>query len=167
MKPYFFEHPQYGKMRVIVVGDKIFFNMSDLQRVFGKTPKELFEIVADSEGELRNFEIVMEPKKVEDWKTFFLDKEMMTSNRRKKNVSVDYNFCDEVMVTDMVNPQKHGDKLIVKWLLGFVKGRLNCKKFIHCYCADGVFLLSDNSDFMPADVRFNGRVLKINDQIFD
>ena len=51
MKPYYFEHPQYGKMRVMMVGGKIFFNMSDLQRVFDKTPKELFEIVADTEGE--------------------------------------------------------------------------------------------------------------------
>ena len=59
MKPYYFEHPQYGKMRVMMVGGKIFFNMSDLQRVFDKTPKELFEIVADTEGELRNFHIVM------------------------------------------------------------------------------------------------------------
>lgn len=167
MKAYFFEHPQYGRMRVIVVGDKIFFNMSDLQRVFNKTPMELFEIVADSEGELRNFHIVMEPKKEGDWKTFFLDMEMMTSKRRKRNVAVNYNFCDEVMVADMVNPQKHGDKLIVKWLLGFIKDRLNCKMYVHCYRADGVYLLSDDSEIIPADVRFNGRVLKINDQIFD
>lgn len=63
MKPYYFEHPQYGKMRVMMVGGKIFFNMSDLHRIFDKTPKELFEIVADTEGELRNFHIVMEPKR--------------------------------------------------------------------------------------------------------
>ncbi len=43
---------------------------------------------------------------------------MMVSAIERKNVSVDYNFCDEVMVTDMVNPQKRGDKLIAKWLLG-------------------------------------------------
>jgi hypothetical protein len=159
MKPYYFEHPQYGKMRVMMVGGKIFFNMSDLHRIFDKTPKELFEIVADTEGELRNFHIVMEPKKVEDFRTFFLDMEMMTSNRRKRNVAVDYNFCDEVMVADMVNPQKRGDKLIAKWLLGFIKNSLNNKMFVYCYCADGVFLLSDNSEVMPADVRFNGRVL--------
>ena len=41
------------------------------------------------------------------------------------------------------------------------------KMFVYCYCADGVFLLSDNSEVMPIDVRFNGRVLTINDQIFD
>ena len=167
MKPYYFEHPQYGKMRVMMVGGKIFFNMSDLQRVFDKTPKELFEIVADTEGELRNFHIVMEPKKEVEFRTFFLDMEMMTSSRRKKNVAVDYNFCDEVMVVDMVNPQKRGDKLIAKWLLGFIKNSLNNKMFVYCYCADGVFLLSDNSEVIPIDVRFNGRVLTINDQIFD
>ena len=152
IKPYYFEHPQYGKMRVLTAGGKLFFNMSDLQRVFDKTPEELYQIVADSEGEFR---------------TFFLDLEMMTSNRRKKNVAVDYNFCDEVMVTDMVNPQKRGDKLIAKWLLGFIKDSLNNKMFIHCYCASGVFLLSDNSEVTPIDVRFNGRILTINDQIFD
>ncbi len=62
---------------------------------------------------------------------------MMTSNRRKENVAVDYNFCDEVMVTDMVNPQKPGDKLIAKWLLGFIKDSLNNKMLVHCYCASG------------------------------
>ena len=47
IKPYYFEHPQYGKMRVMMLGDKIFFNMSDLQRVFDKTPEELYQLVAD------------------------------------------------------------------------------------------------------------------------
>lgn len=167
IKPYYFEHPQYGKMRVLTAGGKLFFNMSDLQRVFDKTPEDLYQIVADSEGEVRNFNIVMEPKKEVEFRTFFLDLEMMTSNRRKKNVAVDYNFCDEVMVTDMVNPQKCGDKLIAKWLLGFIKDSLNNKMFVHCYCASGVFLLSDNSEVTPIDVRFNGRILTINDQIFD
>ena len=167
IKPYYFEHPQYGKMRVLTAGGKLFFYMSDLQRVFDKTPKDLYQIVADSEGEVRNFNIVMEPKKEVEFRTFFLDLEMMTSNRRKKNVAVDYNFCDEVMVTDMVNPQKRGDKLIAKWLLGFIKDSLNNKMFVHCYCASGVFLLSDNSEVTPIDVRFNGRILTINDQIFD
>ena len=50
MKPYYFEHPQYGKMRVMMVGGKIFFNMSDLQRVSDKTPKELFEILPYRDG---------------------------------------------------------------------------------------------------------------------
>ena len=167
IKPYYFEHPQYGKMRVLTVGGKTFFCMSDLQRVFDKTPEELYQIVADSEGEVRNFNIVMEPKKEVEFRTFFLDLEMMTSNRRKKNVAVDYNFCDEVMVTDMVNSQKRGDKLIAKWLLGFIKDSLNNKMLVHCYCASGVFLLSDNSEVTPIDVRFNGRILTINDQIFD
>ena len=104
IKPYYFEHPQYGKMRVLTAGGKTFFCMSDLQRVFDKTPEDLYQIVADSEGEVRNFHIVMEPKK---------------------------------------------------------------EMFVHCYCASGVFLLSDNSEVTPIDVRFNGRILTSNDQIFD
>ena len=100
IKPYYFEHPQYGKMRVLTAGGKTF-------------------------------------------------------------------FCDEVMVTDMVNPQKRGDKLVAKWLLDFIKCRLKDKMYVHCYAADGVYLLSDNSEVDPIDVRFNGRILTINDQIFD
>lgn len=50
IKPYYFEHPQYGKMRVLTAGGKTFFCMSDLQRVFDKTPEDLYQIVADSEG---------------------------------------------------------------------------------------------------------------------
>ena len=52
-------------------------------------------------------------------------------------------------------------------MLGFIKNSLNNKMFVYCYSADGVFLLSDNSEVMPTDVRFNGRVLTINDQNFD
>ena len=69
-------------------------------------------------------------------------------------------FCDEVMVTDMVNPQKRGDKLVAKWLLDFIKCRLKDKIYVHCYAADGVYLLSDNSEVDPIDVRFNGRIKK-------
>ncbi len=126
-------------MRVLTAGGKVFFNMSDLQRVFDKTPEDLYQIVADSEGEVRNFNIVMAPKGATDCKTFFLDVEMMVSCQRKKNVAVDYNFCDEVMVTDMVNPQKRGDKLVAKWLLDFIKSRLKNKMYVHCYAADGVY----------------------------
>lgn len=167
IKSYYFEHPQYGKMRVLTAGGKTFFCMRDLQRVFDKTPEDLYQIVADSEGEVRNFNIVMAPKGATDCKTFFRDAEMMVSCHRKKNVSVDYNFCDEVMVIDMVNPQKRGDKLVAKWLLDFIKCRLKDKMYVHCYAADGVYLLSDNSEVTPIDVRFNGRILTINDQIFD
>ena len=105
MKPYYFEHPQYGKMRVMMVGGKIFFNMSDLHRIFVKTPTELFEIVADTEGELRNFHIVLEPKKEVEFRTFFLDMEMMNpSNHLAINLSP--RFCGFTMSATITSSQK-------------------------------------------------------------
>ena len=59
--PYIFEHPQYGKLRVVVEEDRIYYDLFDVKKIFVKTAQQLFEVIADSEGELKNFNVVMKP----------------------------------------------------------------------------------------------------------
>ena len=41
--PYIFEHPQYGKLRVVVEEDRIYFDLFDVKKIFVKTAQQLFE----------------------------------------------------------------------------------------------------------------------------
>lgn len=59
MKPFYFAHPQYGKLRVVVIGGKIYYCLMDVKNIFKKSVQKLYETIADSEGELKNLNIVM------------------------------------------------------------------------------------------------------------
>lgn len=53
MKPFYFVHPQYGKLRVVVIGGKIYYCLMDVKNIFKKSVQKLYETIADSEGELK------------------------------------------------------------------------------------------------------------------
>ena len=59
MKPFYFVHPQYGKLRVVVIDGKIYYCLMDVKNIFKKSVQKLYETIADSEGELKNLNIVM------------------------------------------------------------------------------------------------------------
>ena len=104
--PYIFEHPQYGKLRVVVEEDRIYYDLFDVKRIFVKTAQQLFEVIADSEGELKNFNVVMKPMKKNQHNLFYSDDAMgVEAAGRKKNVAANFNFCDEKLVADMVDAE--------------------------------------------------------------
>ena len=57
--PYIFEHPQYGKLRVVVEEGRIYYDLFDVKEIFLKKPLQLYQVIADSEGELKNFNVAM------------------------------------------------------------------------------------------------------------
>ena len=59
MKPFYFAHPQYGKLRVVMIGGKIYYCLMDVKNIFKKSVQKLYETIADSEGKLKNLNIVM------------------------------------------------------------------------------------------------------------
>lgn len=61
--PYIFEHPQYGTLRVVVEEDRIYYDLFDVKEIFLKKPLQLYQVIANSEGELKNFNVVMKPAK--------------------------------------------------------------------------------------------------------
>ncbi len=52
MKPFYFTHPQYGKLRGVVIGGKIYYCLMDVKNIFKKSVQKLDATSADSEGEL-------------------------------------------------------------------------------------------------------------------
>ena len=47
---FYFTHPQYGKLRVVVIGGKIYYCLMDVKNIFKKSVQKLYETIADSEG---------------------------------------------------------------------------------------------------------------------
>lgn len=167
--PYIFEHPQYGKLRVVVEEDRIYFDLFDVKKIFVKTAQQLYETIADSEGELKNFNVVMKPAKKNQHNLFYSDDIMgVEAAGRKKNVAADFNFCDETVVADMVDAEDAKEKLAAKWVLGYVKKSLNDPMMSVVHAAQGVAMISDNTILEPINIYMDvNDKLIINDQIFD
>ena len=167
--PYIFEHPQYGKLRVVVEEDRIYYDLFDVKKIFVKTAQQLYQVIADSEGELKNFNVVMKPAKKNQHNLFYIDDIMgVEAANRKKNVAADFNFCDEKVVADMVDAEDAKEKLAAKWVLGYVKKSLNDPMMSVVHAAQGVAMISDNTILKPINIYMDvaGR-LTVNDQIFE
>lgn len=167
--PYIFEHPQYGKLRVVVEEDRIYFDLFDVKTIFLKGAQQLYQVIADSEGELKNFNVVMKPAKKNQHNLFYSDEVMgVEAAHRKKNVAANFNFCDEKLVADMVDAECATEKLAAKWVLGFVKKNLKDPTMSFIHEAQGVAMISDNTILEPINIYMdvNDRLI-INDQIFD
>ena len=167
--PYIFEHPQYGKLRVVVEEDRIYYDLFDVKTIFLKGAQQLYQVIADSEGELKNFNVVMKPAKKNQHNLFYSDEVMgVEAAHRKKNVAANFNFCDEKLVADMVDAECATEKLAAKWVLGFVKKNLKDPTMSFIHEAQGVAMISDNTILEPINIYMdvNDRLI-INDQIFD
>ena len=92
MKPFYFTHPQYGKLRVVVIGGKIYYCLMDVKNIFKKSVQKLYETIADSEGELKNLNIVMVKNMKIKYNLFFENQEM------EKEADTAMNICRKSQV---------------------------------------------------------------------
>ena len=166
--PYIFEHPQYGKLRVVVEENRIYYGLFDVKKIFVKTAQQLYQVIADSEGELKNFNVVMKPAKKNQHNLFYSDEVMgVEAAGRKKNVAANFNFCDEMLVADMVDAECATEKLSAKWVLGYVKKCVNDPVMSMTHAAQGVVMISDNTILEPINIYMDVTgMLIINDQLF-
>lgn len=154
MKPFYFTHPQYGKLRVVVIGGKIYYCLMDVKNIFKKSVQKLYETIADSEGELKNLNIMMMKDMKIKYNLFFENQEMGKEETEAENVNADINFCDEQLVKDLVDRHVAAEKLAAKWVIGFVKSRLNDAENASLFEANGVDEISDNSLILPINVSY-------------
>lgn len=64
MNCYVFEHPQYGKLRMVERRDgELYYYLEDVMRIFSKNGAKTFGIIANSEGEVVTFGFVLVPPK--------------------------------------------------------------------------------------------------------
>ncbi|RHH75202.1 spore coat protein, partial [Segatella copri] len=111
MKPFYFVHPQYGKLRVVVIGGKIYYCLMDVKNIFKKSVQKLYETIADSEGELKNLNIMMMKDMKIKYNLFFENQEMGKEEAEAENVNADLNFCDEQLVKDLVDRRVAAEKI--------------------------------------------------------
>lgn len=50
MKPFYFTHPQYGKLRVVVIDGKIYYCLMDVKNIFKKSVQKLYEQLLTRRG---------------------------------------------------------------------------------------------------------------------
>lgn len=167
MKPFYFAHPQYGKLRVVVIGGKIYYCLMDVKNIFKKSVQKLYETIADSEGELKNLNIVMMKNMKIKYNLFFENQEMGKEEAEAENVNADINFCDEQLVKDLVDRRVAAEKIAAKWVIGFVKSRLNDAENASLFEANGVQEISDNSLILPINVSYGSGYIMINSEMFD
>ena len=154
MKPFYFSHPQYGKLRVVVIDGKIYYCLMDVKNIFKKSVQELYETIADSEMKIK-------------YNLFFENQEMGKDEAENENVNADINFCDEQLVKDLVDKDVAAEKIAAKWVLGFVKSRLNDAENASLFEANGVQEISDNSLILPINVSYGSGYIMINSEVFD
>ena len=167
MKPFYFSHPQYGKLRVVVIDGKIYYCLMDVKNIFKKSVQKLYETIADSEGELKNLNIVMMKNMKIKYNLFFENQEMGKDEAEAENVNADINFCDEQLVKDLVDRHVAAEKIAAKWVIGFVKSRLNDAENASLFEANGVQEISDNSLILPINVSYGSGYIMINSEVFD
>ena len=153
MKPFYFVHPQYGKLRVVVIGGKIYYCLMDVKNIFKKSVQKLYETIADSEGELKNLNIMMMKDMKIKYNLFFENQEMGKEEAEAENVNADLNFCDEQLVKDLVDRR--------------VAARLNDAENASLFEANGVDEISDNSLILPINVSYGSGYIMINSEVFD
>ncbi|RHN84639.1 hypothetical protein DW657_16805 [Prevotella sp. AM23-5] len=166
MKPYVFKHPDYGWLRVLVVDGIPYYCILDVRFIFDKGPKKLYKAIALSTGEVRSFKIVVKPHNKENHNPFFNGKEIGVSRKRKKDITVDYNFCDEQLIADLLNQNNPDESLGFKWITGFVKRVLAHPEVRVLYDAQEAEVVADNSISQPNSIVLSDNTLWINDQVF-
>lgn len=98
---------------------------------------------------------------------FFENQEMGKEEEEAENVNADLNFCDEQLVKDLVDRRVAAEKIAAKWVIGFVKSRLNDAENASLFEANGVDEISDNSLILPINVSYGSGYIMINSEVFD
>ena len=165
MKPYVFKHPDYGTLRVLLVDGVPYYGILDVRFIFDKEPKKLYQAIAISTGEVKSFKILVKPHKKKNYNPFFYGEEIGVARKRKQDVTVDYSFCDEQLIADLLNLNNPDERLGFEWITRFVKRVLAHPEVRVVYDAHEVEILADNSINQPNSIVLSDNTLWINDQV--
>lgn len=120
VKAYVSSHPSYRRLRVVKTEEGIFYNLKDIMHLYEKEESQIFEVIADSEGQIAGFYMNLAPEEKGEL-NFVTDRELGYSGKRKKNVRTTQYFIDEVMLHDLETNLTTELKLVRKWIHGFVE----------------------------------------------
>lgn len=166
VKAYVFSHPSYRRLRVVKTEEGIFYNLYDVMHLYEKSGREAFEVIADSEGQIVGFEMNLVPEEKGEL-NFITDRELGYSGKRKKNVHTTQYFIDEVMLHDLETELDIEEKLIKKWVHGFVEKVLAKYDLAELNRGKGVLSIERIPELQePLDIALTYCGLRINDQYF-
>lgn len=152
-----FVHPQYGRLRVISSSEGLFYYLRDVIRIYGKSGKQVFETLADSNGRIAQFMIVMAPYDKKLVRSNFLtDKEMGWRARGKKNKSACEFFIDWETLADLELQLDVDGKWGKRWIHEFVEPVLTDVHLAEQHRGLGVVDISFLPPTLdPINVRYN------------
>lgn len=166
VKAYVFKHPSYRRLRVVKTEEGIFYNLKDAMCLYEKSASEVFQMIADSEGQIVGFKMNLAPEEKGEL-NFVGDRELGYVGKRKKNVHTTQYFIDEVMLHDLETEQNIEQKLIKKWIHGFVEKVLAKYDLAELNRGKGVLSIERIPELQePLDIAFTYCGLRINDQYF-
>ena len=166
VKAYVFKHPSYRRLRVVKTEEGIFYNLKDAMCLYEKSASEVFQMIADSEGQIVGFKMNLAPEEKGEL-NFVTDRELGYVGKRKKNVHTTQYFIDEVMLDDLETELNIEQKLIKKWIHGFVEKVLAKYDLAELNRGKGVLSIERIPELQePLDIAFTHCGLRINDQYF-
>lgn len=166
VKAYVFSHPAYGRLRVVKTEEGIFYNLKDVMHLYEKEESQIFEVIADSEGQIVGFKMNLAPEEKGEL-NFVGDRELGYAGKRKKNVRTTQYFIDEVMLHDLETNLTTELKLVRKWIHGFVEKVLAKYDLAELNWGKGVLSIERIPELQePLDIALTYCGLRINDQYF-
>lgn len=155
---YEFWHSQYEDLRIIDLRGKLYYCLHDVARIFGKSAASLFDTIANSEGEVKEFFLVVGEGGV------FADGEVAPVRVEPKGkVGVWVACVDATLLKDIeVNPT-NSQKLASKWIHGHVEKMMEVSKLAEGFECGGVFECYDTDFAKAVDIRLTEEGLIINE----
>lgn len=155
---YEFWHSQYEDLRIIDLRGKLYYCLHDVARIFGKSAASLFSTIANSEGEVKEFSLVVANGCV------FADGEVAPVIAESKDkVKVWVAFVDATLLKDIEANPTNQQRLVSKWIHGHVQRMLDVPRMAEqCEC-DGVFECYDTDFSKAVDIRLTEEGLVINE----
>lgn len=164
VKAYVFSHPSYRRLRVVKTEEGIFYNLKDVMHLYEKEESQIFEVIADSEGQIVGFKMNLAPEEKGEL-NFVTDRELGYKGKRQKNVRTTQYFIDEVMLHDLETELTTELKLVRKWIHGFVEKVLAKYDLAELNRGKGVLSIERIPELQePLDIAFTHYGLWINGQ---
>ena len=153
-----FWHSQYEDLRIIDLRGKLYYCLHDVARIFGKSAASLFSTIANSEGEVKEFRL-----EVNEGCVFADGLVAPVLVEQKGKVGVDVAFVDATLLEDIEANPTNAQKLVSKWIHGYVQGLLDVPRLAEEYECDGVHECYDTDFAKAVDIRLTEEGLIINE----
>lgn len=153
-----FWHSQYEDLRIVELRGKQYYCLHDVARIFDKSAASLFNTIANSEGEVKEFFLTVGNGCV------FSDGEVAPVKvEGNDTVDIWVAFVDETLLKDIEANPTNAQRLASKWIHGYVQKLLDVTRMAENFECKGVFECYDTDFAKAVDIRLTDEGLIINE----